>query len=285
MPGSLRWCFTVNNPLHWRPVWLPDLMDYLVWEIEHGEQGTEHVQGYIRFKTRRTQTAVKGFLTDRAHVEVARGSEEDNRRYCSKEQGTEGWEGGEAGTYDPTLRQGRRSDLNLATQAVIEGRSLAEICRTYPDAWVKFQTGLRDLHRMTRPEPPLRRSVTTTVLYGPPGVGKTHRVLTQYPNCYIAKSGRDPFGRYCGEEVLVIDEFNPADWKINDMNSYLDVWRTNLDSRYYDKTASWSKVFILSNLPPSEWYQDQPQVLRDALNRRLTYKVEITSINQELLLV
>lgn len=157
--------------------------------------------------------------------------------------------------------------------------------QTLPQQWIKYHSGLSSLHRMTAPVPPNRRSVTTTVLYGPTGVGKSHRVRTAYPSAYIVRPGRDPWSTYSEEEVIIFEEFNPADWKIQDMNCYLDVWTTTLDSRYYNKTANWSKVFILTNIPPSRWYTLEEEPIRQALQRRLTYSVEITSREQELLLI
>ena len=37
-----RWCFTVNNYGDWRPVYNAAEMDYLVYGLEVGEQGTPH---------------------------------------------------------------------------------------------------------------------------------------------------------------------------------------------------------------------------------------------------
>ena len=46
------YCFTVNNPGEWTPasVWDANIMDYMIAQKERGEQGTEHYQGYVRFK-------------------------------------------------------------------------------------------------------------------------------------------------------------------------------------------------------------------------------------------
>ena len=59
---SMRWCFTLNKPGDWRPVFKPEHMAYLVYQLERGEQGTLHVQGYVRFHNRKRIQTVKNVL-------------------------------------------------------------------------------------------------------------------------------------------------------------------------------------------------------------------------------
>ena len=179
-------------------------MSYLVWEVERAPTtGTEHIQGYVRFTGRFRMEQAKRLLHQGAHLQPARGSEEQNRTYCLKD-GTEHEEHGE---FDPAIRQGRRTDLEEVTSAVINRVPLNEVARRYPQQWIKYHSGLSSLHRMTAPTPQNRRSVTTTVLYGATGVGKSHRVRTAYPSAYIVRPGRDPWSTYSEEEVIIFEEF------------------------------------------------------------------------------
>lgn len=52
---------------------------------EVGESGTAHLQGFIKFKEMKRLSAVKKLLP-RAHWEAAKGSDQQNLDYCSKEQ-------------------------------------------------------------------------------------------------------------------------------------------------------------------------------------------------------
>ena len=47
---SRAWCFTINNPTHkvLFPDGLPDGIKYIVYQLERGEQGTPHLQGFIQ---------------------------------------------------------------------------------------------------------------------------------------------------------------------------------------------------------------------------------------------
>lgn len=51
---------------------------------EVGEEGTPHIQGYMYFENARTFESIKKAIP-RAHIEKAKGSTEDNFKYCSKD--------------------------------------------------------------------------------------------------------------------------------------------------------------------------------------------------------
>lgn len=182
-------------------------------------------------------------------------------------------------------KQGRRNDLKKCITDIENGKTLQEIALSHPQEWIKYHSGLKSLHQMHGSTPPIRRSVTTTVLWGPTGTGKSHRVRTAYPEAYIILPGRDPFGAYTKQETVIWEEFNPMDWPIRKMNVLLDVWRAELDCRYMNKWAHWTKAFILANTSPITWYCLEDTQLQAAFNRRLTYTIEILNKEQELLLI
>lgn len=106
-----RWLFTINN---WTQNELQTVLDsgrasasYLVVGKEVGEEtGTPHLQGYVEWNAAVRRATCCNRLGGRARVEVARGSAQENRTYCTKEGDFE--EIGEC----PTVGQGRRSDLD-----------------------------------------------------------------------------------------------------------------------------------------------------------------------------
>lgn len=84
MPGSRSWCFTINNDDY------DDFMEivrtpfkYCCFGFEIGKKGTEHIQGYMQFDQPKTLKTVSGYLKT-AHLEVAKGTPEQNISYCSK---------------------------------------------------------------------------------------------------------------------------------------------------------------------------------------------------------
>ena len=91
LPRDVRakgWCFTLNN---WSEEEYKAILSYCQSESvcqfvigkEVGEQGTPHLQGYLRGKNVIRLTSLKN-INNRWHLEVAKGSPEDNLKYCCK---------------------------------------------------------------------------------------------------------------------------------------------------------------------------------------------------------
>lgn len=85
-PG-LRWCLTLNNytkkeissiVLKFKPI----AHKWIIGK-EVGELGTPHLQGFVRFKTKRRPKSVIDNI--RIHWEGAKGTDKENYDYCSKD--------------------------------------------------------------------------------------------------------------------------------------------------------------------------------------------------------
>ena len=286
MAQSKRWCFTINNPGAFRPAYMPAVVDYMVFQLERGENGTEHLQGYLRLKKRSRMAAVKIALgIEAVHLSVAKGNEEQNKLYCTKEDSRiDGpWE---HGIYDPLAgKQGSRSDIIAAANSMQQGMSLPQLALTYSDLFIRYPSGMERTRQLLTPAPPLQRQIYCHCLWGPTNTGKTHRVLTTFPLTYTVHPGRGPWDQYQGEEVILFDEFDCSRWPIDLMKQLLDKWRCRLDCRYTDKYAAWTTVFIISNNPPSQWWMLPPTSPdKAALLRRLHKITEVVSQEQEIAL-
>lgn len=281
MSRSNRWCWTINNPESWRPTFNSQTMLYLVWEKEIGEMGTEHLQGYVRFKGRLRMNQVIAIFP-RAHVSLARGSESQNQAYCSKDREAAGSDWGEEGIFMPEEgKQGRRSDLKEAI-ATLQDKGIDRVAQDHPEAFVKFHAGLQKLAETLTPKPPLMRDVKTVILWGQPGTGKTYRTMIKYPDSFKVRSGRDPFGDYRGEKCIVFDEFNYELWPIELMNELCDVYRLRLDCRYQNRWAYWEDIVIISNVNPGYWWQFAPDIKKQAFMRRVTKVFEVENKEQSI---
>lgn len=117
-----------------------------------------------------------------------------------------------------------------------------------------------------------QREVEVTYLWGPTGVGKTRSVREAVPpeKLYSAVlSGRDPFGKYAFEPVLLLDEFR-GDYPLPELLQLLDRYPVQLDRRYENSWAAWKKIYICSNWPLESLYRDAPAADRAALRRRIS---------------
>lgn len=281
---ATRWIFVYNNaPALWKPPFDASRVKYMIWQREKGE--TEHVQGYLRFARKTRFNAVIKYLAEghKIHVEIAKGSEKQNKEYCSKEETrVDGpWE---LGVYDEKAGvQGRRVDLEAVADLIKQGRSLKEVALDHPATYIRYSLGLEKYQQLVQPLPPLERVIAVTVLWGATGTGKTHRVRTGYPDAFEVIAARDPFGSYSQQDCILFDEYNYTKWSIQDMNRYTDKWRCQLDCRYHNKYAAWTHVFICSNTEPYTWWPEEHQSLREAFWRRV-HSIHVRSIEQELLL-
>ena len=274
-PQVKRWAFTYNNfPRGWSPrTFCNGDVAYCVWQTERGAEGTVHIQGYVRFNSRKSMQTVKNFFeAERMHVEPAVQPEHTNTLYCTKAEGRV--EEGTRGTYGTEAphegEQGRRSDLAAIAEKAKAGVTIKDIADQHPVNFIRYHGGIQALVDQVGPAPPIARVVSCYVLWGPTGVGKTHRVLTSFLNVYqVLGRGRDPWGNYAGQDVLLLDEFDWRLWSPQEMNCILDKWRYRLDCRYRDKYANWTYVFICCNDNPNEWFSNTSQALRDAVRRRL----------------
>lgn len=284
-----RWAFVnFDNPEQWQ---LPEKgVAFASWQLEKcPKTGRLHIQGYVRFKVRKIGSYVQRWITanSKQHIIPARGNEEQNYVYTQKERTRVAgpWQFGD---YDPKSGiSGRRTDLEAVTAMIIkEAPPLKRIAMEFPTTFVHFHKGLSLLRETTRPDPPLQRDVKVQVLWGRTDQGKSHRVNTLYPTAYRVGTGRDPFGMYDGEDVIFMEEFTDKLFSISLLNQYLDKWPVQIDCRYYNKHARWTKVFIVSQFNPLEWYPLENPQARAALFRRITPNmVEVVSREQEITMI
>lgn len=92
-----RVCFTLNNPQDEDVNRIQQndfLYNYAIIGLEQAPTtGTNHLQGFVNFKRNHRFNRIKSIIGDRAHIEKAHGTDEQNQTYCSKERIL--WEFGE----------------------------------------------------------------------------------------------------------------------------------------------------------------------------------------------
>jgi len=114
-------------------------------------------------------------------------------------------------------------------------------------------------------------------VWGPTGIGKTHWLRKYAPDAFCVRPGRGPWDMYNNEDVIYFDEFDFLKWEITEMNMYLDKWPCPLNCRYNNKMAYWTKVSILSNIDPADWWPCAAAAVRDAFFRRVSRTVHAES--------
>lgn len=148
MPGNRSWCFTLNNYSEAEERNIQDAeAKYLIYGREVGDNQTPHLQGYVQFSNGKSLSAAKAAIGDRAHMEVARGTPEQNIAYCSKN--------GDVFTKGERPCQGKRSDLKHAIDDIHDGmRSRKRLRAEHPFVMAKYPTFIEQVLNDTAPLPP-----------------------------------------------------------------------------------------------------------------------------------
>lgn len=247
---SRSFCFTWNNP--------EGLIDfdefpyarYLVFQLEMGESGTPHFQGYIEFN-RATRGTVLQRVMDGVHLEVRQGTREQARDYCKKEEGRlEGpWEFGqwsEGGT-------GARNDLAQLKQAIDSGASRLEVWEEHFKSAIKYHRGM-EIYRQLKYRP-RDWEMQVELFYGDTGTGKSRRAREENPVAYW-NQGSKWFDLYDGEEVIVLDEF--LGWlPFNFLLRLCDRYPLLIESKGGQLQCQARKIVITSNKRPEHWYSSE----------------------------
>lgn len=230
---------------------------------EIGQEGTSHTHVYLVFENAvMFSTIQKRFYG--AHIESAKGSNQENRNYVRKEGKwansgkketnlPETFE--ESGELPPDPAQRQKYSEAVLTM-LQDGATNAEILQELPTA-INHLPHI-DRARQTLLEEQFRtrwRTLEVYYIWGKTGVGKTRGVMERYgyENVYRVTNYAHPFDQYQGQDVILFDEFRSS-LPLSDMLNYLDGYPVMLPCRYADKVACFTKVYVVSNLAFEEQY-------------------------------
>lgn len=86
MLRSRTWCFTWNNfGVEAHSILLNSKFEYLIYQVESGSNGTQHLQGYVEFRSPVRLKALRSLSSD-IHWEVRKGTRLQAIEYCSKQK-------------------------------------------------------------------------------------------------------------------------------------------------------------------------------------------------------
>lgn len=239
--------------------------------------GTKHIQGYVYFKN---GILFKTFCKRMKHgrCEIARGTAEQNRVYCSKD--------GEYNEFGTMPMQGSRTDLQHFKDDILDGHNQDSLLENHTDSFAhfdRFYQRCRNIHLKK-----IAQEINTPeiiVLIGEPGCGKTRHIYDteKLEDIYKLEVGDGSSGSlfwngYDGEPVILIDDFH-NNIKLDYMLRLLDRYPMQLNTKggYTWKCAK--KIYITSNIDINNWYPNCPDIHKRALRRRIT---EIKYLQQEL---
>lgn len=249
--------FTINN---WSDddatlcMSLQETAQYLVVGKETGESGTPHLQGYVYFKSQRTFKSLKKMLP-RAHIEVAKGTAQHNRTYCTKdgdiliEHGT------------PPV-QGSRTDIMNAMETAMQTLTMREVVATTES----YQAVRIAQLRIQYFEPKRDWKPEVRWYHGSTGSGKT-RAAREWlgPDCYTCMGTAKWWQDYDGHEAVLIDDYRKDFCKFHELLKLLDRYEYRVECKGGSRQLRAKFIAITAPYHPADMYdgrEDVQQLIR-----------------------
>ncbi len=244
---SRGWCFTINNPgLLGKPTF-GSSMAYLVFQLEKGESGTKHFQGYVYFKSAQTLMNALRFFSRKAHLMVARGTAGQNTKYCTKSKGRlDGpW------LFGVMPVQGKRNDIHNVMALIRDGVKELQIAKEHPVPWAKYWKAFLRYRTLRTEDRDFKTRVV--VLFGPTGTGKS-RFAQSFLNSHWKQPGTKWYDGYTNQSVVVFDDFNTPWMKFDTLKRITDRYPLMVEIK--GTCVKWRPhtLVITSNSHPRQWY-------------------------------
>lgn len=208
---SQYWVFTINNPDGDIELFDMEKIQYMIYQYEIGQEGTEHMQGYVIFKRPIRFSTIKN-MVPRAHWEPRFGTHQQCVDYCSKletrKSGTEPIIFGEYKDNQKIKKQPISKPKGTQTlelkQLLDDGASIKKVADEHFSLFLRYGKMFHSYRAISIT--PRNYKTTCIVIYGPTNTGKSKWCLDNFPNAYWKPKGKWWDG-YEGQDVVIIDEF------------------------------------------------------------------------------
>lgn len=259
MAQSRRWCGTLNelpdgfSGEEWFKA-LEDKVAYAVGQLEIGENtGHEHLQFYVQLNRSQRLNWLKAQISDKAHWEQSKGSPEQARAYCMKEETRV------AGPWEVGLwaKQGQTRGLAQAVELVKGGAPLKTVAEDLPEVYIRHWRGLKEWRtellsrgpRQIGPEGP-----EVWVFWGPTGTGKSRRAHEQWPGAYWKLNSNKWWDGYIGQDTVIFDDFKGSAMTLHDFQRVVDRYPMEVETKGGTIHLSAARYVFTSNKHPADWY-------------------------------
>jgi len=224
--------------------------------------GKEHQQGYVCFNNpiefNSMRKLVKGM-----HIEVANGSDEQNKKYCNKD--------GDYRELGEPNAPGKRNDLTNIKKKLSEGKPLTDVvledCENYQQmrtAEKLFEYSQKKKKRNWKPR--------VIWVHGPSGCGKSRYAFEKFEGLdyFVAgeHTGSFYWDGYEGEEYVILDDFRGNQMTLTNLLRTLDRYEYRVSVKGSSRQLLAKKIIITSIKHPKDIYaaiiDDEPvqQLLR-----------------------
>ncbi len=266
-PRQKNWAFTDFEMLDFEKIYndYSAKIAYLCVGIEVcPESKKTHNQGWIQFKSQQRLTAIKKMVSNITHFEPCKGSAASNDRYCKKD--------GKWKAFGTCTTQGQRTDLDALQAKIKGGATRMQIIEEDFSLYCRYRGGIDvAIQEYCKANNRQFRHLKVLCYYGDTNTGKTRDAMADEANGLpfkIAGNSLNWWDGYDGEKTIVIDDYN-NDVTITRMLNILDGYTLRLPIKGGFTYASWTKVYLTTNLQKEEIHVNAKPAHRAALFRRI----------------
>ncbi len=214
-----HWCFTLNNPATGECVFDDKNLAYLIVgnEVAPGTK-TPHLQGYAVFKIRRRLGGVKLYLP-RAHWELKRGTNEEARDYCKKDND---WV--EYGIFPKRQQEIARITMKAAwdeAYLLAKRQALESIPK---NMLIRYYAAFKRIAQDNPVIPAILPEKKNLWIVAPSGYGKSTYARDKYPDFYDKAPNKWWVG-YEDQPAVICDDYGPK--QCEHLGWYMKRWADN----------------------------------------------------------
>jgi hypothetical protein len=294
------WVWTLNNPtveeIEYIRTNTANIADFVCFQGEYGEKThTPHLQGYIELPEGKTMSVVKKkYLgTKRAHLIERRAKiNTDAIHYCKKPCDEPDCKKSYCLKLKEKVSSGEISlkDVRWLNYEEYGTPKKPTNGKHYEDLWALLKEGMTPeeildenasyipvyniitkLHSKLDARKWETKKIKRQVcwIYGNPGTGKTTWVLNHEKSLFqVKEKDKNRWDLYSGQEAILFDEFQ-GKLEIQDMNALLHEHPAPLKARYNNKYLKASRIYIVTNQHPYNFYPLDEPMMRESLFRRI----------------
>jgi hypothetical protein len=213
---SRTWCFPINNPNEndlaaVQTLQINERITHAYCGFEIGEQGTPHLQGFLRSANQIDMRTVENMLGGRARLARARGTTADNKRYCLKD----GHIILGKGILEEPHSNSKKEDYQQLREAIIGGDSIPILWSKFPRIFITHGARIERLsfeYQKAEEAWPGDLAVKNIWIWGPTGTGKSRWAHTQALTEEIFDKNPNKWwdGYREATKVVIIEDLDPT---------------------------------------------------------------------------
>nr|QKV51138.1 putative replication associated protein [Crucivirus sp.] len=278
------WCDKNDEPPHFDP-------EVVRWACYQEEtcptSGRRHLQGTVWFAkkaTKKTCLSRIGTKSGATRVEVC-FDPSGSRDYClslgkySEKPGVIPDSQIEVGDFN-NVGQGKRSDLTETAENIRDGMTLTDVAIKSPQMIVKYGRGLQHLRLLTAKQRDRNIPVIVHVLYGSAGKNKTRAAYDMSKDekrLYSKPSGGTWWDGYDGGDEILIDEFDPEEWKRSEFLKVTDRYPHMVQTKGGFVNLAATTIIITTNHHPRTWFVAKGAPQDMAILRRIDHLYDLNA--------